>query len=125
MTFVVLIPVFFSAVSETSGCGVKRKFDEMENMSSQSEPMKISLSQLQARHQKHGKPANHVKSSAVVFPESRDRQLSREFAEQFHESVLQTTRQKEIASRLGNSRLHWYIITSIGQVLLIQGGRVA
>lgn len=43
----------------------------------------------------------HIKTgSAVIFSDSQDRQLSREFAEQFHESVLQSTRQKEMTQKM-------------------------
>ena len=43
---------------------------------------------------------------AVIFPESRGQEepqhrISRDFAQEFHQSVLQTTRQQEI-SKLGN-----------------------
>ncbi|XP_050398933.1 genetic suppressor element 1 isoform X3 [Patella vulgata] len=92
--------------------GVKRKHcdDSIEIL--ESEPVKMTLGQLQQRHlaaQKNKLNNVHnktVENRAVIFPESRDRGrvLSREFAEQFHESVLQTTRQKELAGRLSNTR---------------------
>ncbi|XP_041375394.1 genetic suppressor element 1-like [Gigantopelta aegis] len=104
----------FFLVTDSAGHGVKRKFDELDSSSTSSrsdhsDTPKISLSQLQERHlaarQKLTSATSHLKSSAFVFPETRDRErhLSREFVEQFHESVLQSTRQKELSERLGSS----------------------
>ncbi|ESO82761.1 hypothetical protein LOTGIDRAFT_229786 [Lottia gigantea] len=94
--------------------GIKRKRVEDNNNTDllNTEPIQLTLAQLQQRHQQQTKLNNlHNKMSdnrsTVIFPtESCDRGkiLSREFAEQFHESVLQTTREKELQSRLGNSR---------------------
>ncbi|XP_069112722.1 genetic suppressor element 1-like isoform X1 [Argopecten irradians] len=40
--------------------------------------------------------------TAILFPnKNKKKMLSREFAQEFHESVLQTTRQKELNNRLG------------------------
>jgi len=50
--------------------------------------------------------ANELASDRAAFLFSsgkKDRSLSKEFAQEFHESVLQTTRQKELNSRLGTS----------------------
>ncbi|KAK7498098.1 hypothetical protein BaRGS_00010686, partial [Batillaria attramentaria] len=73
------------------------------------EPLRITLGQLQERHlaaARQQQQKNHIHpklgadgSRPVIFPESQSRQLSREFAEQFHESVLQSTRQKELSHK--------------------------
>ena len=85
------------------------------------EPLRITLGQLQERHlaaarqeQEKNQLINHTLGKAgsssaadgsrpVIFSEGRDRHLSREFAEQFHESVLQSTRQKEQSQKMGMS----------------------
>ncbi|XP_070187100.1 genetic suppressor element 1-like isoform X2 [Littorina saxatilis] len=101
----------------------KRKYDEMASESSNPlditiEPLRITLGQLQERHmaaarqEQEKQHVNHTHSKTgdraadggrpVIFPDTRDRHLSREFAEQFHESVLQSTRQKE-SQKLGHT----------------------
>lgn len=105
----------------TAPC-VKRKFqhNEMENSQDYSiHPLRITLGQLQEHHMVasrqqqckvksvqinhlHSKTSNTIGvdgSRAVIFPETRDRQSSREFAEQFHESVLQSIRQKDFQKK--------------------------
>ena len=104
----------------------KRKFEDLAPASGSSldvtiEPLRITLGQLQERHlaaarqeQEKNQLMNHTLGKAgssstgdgsrpVIFSEVRDRHLSREFAEQFHESVLQSTRQKEQSQKLGMS----------------------
>lgn len=104
----------------SSGGGVKRKHSEMENSSptgSSSEPTsRISLGQLQERHPATQVPSQHgaappttaqsarplAENRAIIFPQdSRDpkRRISKEFAQEFHESVLQTTRQQQEIAR--------------------------
>lgn len=108
----------------------KRKFDEL-NQSQNAldhtiEPLRITLGQLQERHlaaahQQQQKNHVHTKLGAdgsrpVIFPDSQGRQLGREFAEQFHESVLQSTRQKELSQKSGHGsdgRLHLSGTTSV------------
>ncbi|XP_060080641.1 genetic suppressor element 1-like isoform X2 [Ylistrum balloti] len=45
---------------------------------------------------------NSTDKTAILFPnKNKKKMLSREFAQEFHESVLQTTRQKELNNRIG------------------------
>ena len=79
----------------------KRKHSEMDYGSKLSVPsvtdsQKISLSQLAARHSSQS-PGKLSKSDSQSHVNDKDRHppITRDFAQEFHESVLQTTRQQE------------------------------
>ena len=98
---------------------MKRKYSEMEagNLRPhRPEPQRITLGQLHERHlQDHSSrpslsqsshpPHQHLApmhssadSRAVIYPESHDaKRRSREFAQEFHNEVLQATVKKEIS----------------------------
>lgn len=121
-----ILNIYFFLLATSSGGGVKRKHSEMENSSptgSSSEPTsRISLGQLQERHPATQVPSQHgaappttaqsarplAENRAIIFPQdSRDpkRRISKEFAQEFHESVLQTTRQQQEIARRKTSHL--------------------
>ena len=99
---------------------MKRKYSEMESgylRPHRPEPKRITLGQLHERHlqaehssrpslsQSTHPPHQHIAplhtsadSRAVIYPESHDAKLrSREFAQEFHNEVLQATVKKEIS----------------------------
>lgn len=99
---------------------LKRKYGEMESGNvrpHRPEPQRITLGQLHERHlqaentlrpslnQSTHHPHQHMTplhsgtdSRAVIYPESHDAKLrSREFAQEFHNEVLQATVKKEIS----------------------------
>ena len=111
---------FYIVADRQSPAGVKRKLHELENGGpplQRPEPKRISLSQLRERHLARNQHTNpdaafagpassssssscHSDNRAVIFPENmeaKQRAISREFAQEFHESVLLSTRQKQEA----------------------------
>jgi hypothetical protein len=71
--------------------GVKRKHD-----GSPPQLMRDSSKRILLDH--HVRQRESTKAQAVIFPEARDKtvsSLSKDFAQEFHESVLKTTRQQE------------------------------
>ncbi|XP_033755222.1 genetic suppressor element 1-like isoform X2 [Pecten maximus] len=96
-----------STISPDKKKGVKRKSSENSaEYSIGSKVLVLDKEGSRARSQNSLMSGNTFNmatdKTAILFPnKNKKKMLSREFAQEFHESVLQTTRQKELNNRLG------------------------
>ncbi|KAL5021910.1 hypothetical protein ScPMuIL_001065 [Solemya velum] len=89
---------------KSAGHGVKRKLSDMDDSPETSTPHpKDRKCAPERKYSILGSQYHSQDRKSLLFPDNHNRQLSREFAQEFHESVLETTK-KELANRLGPNR---------------------